>query len=273
MKFSENWLRQHVPTDATRDELAATLTAIGLEVEEVTPLGESLDGVVVARIVECEQASRSRPPAGLQGRCRAGRAAADRVRCAECARRAWSRRWRRSAPRSATSRSRRPSCAASDSNGMLCSAKELGIDADASGLLELPDDAPVGAPLADYLVAARRQHRDQADPQPRRLFQRARHRLRRGRGLRQRRGRLRCHADARVDRAVRWRSNCMPVPKAPRFVGRVIEGVDATRRHAGVDGRAPAPQRRAPGQFPGRRHPVRDAGTRAADACLRPRHC
>jgi phenylalanyl-tRNA synthetase beta chain len=38
-----------------------------------------------------------------------------------------------------------------ESNGMLCSAKELGIDADASGLLELPADAPVGAPLADYL--------------------------------------------------------------------------------------------------------------------------
>ena len=53
MKFSENWLRQHVKTAATRDELAATLTAIGLEVEEMTVLGDALDGVVVARIVEC----------------------------------------------------------------------------------------------------------------------------------------------------------------------------------------------------------------------------
>ena len=53
MKFSENWLRQHVKTDATREELAATLTAIGLEVEEMTVLGASLDGVVVARI--CDQ--------------------------------------------------------------------------------------------------------------------------------------------------------------------------------------------------------------------------
>ncbi|MEE7547233.1 phenylalanine--tRNA ligase subunit beta, partial [Xanthomonas sp. Kuri4-1] len=52
MKFSENWLRSHVPTQASRDELTATLTAIGLEVEEVTPLGEALGQVVVARIVE-----------------------------------------------------------------------------------------------------------------------------------------------------------------------------------------------------------------------------
>ena len=55
MKFSENWLRQHVKTDASRDELTATLTAIGLEVEEITPLGTSLDGVVVARIVSAEK--------------------------------------------------------------------------------------------------------------------------------------------------------------------------------------------------------------------------
>src|SRR5690606_40192379 len=37
------------------------------------------------------------------------------------------------------------------SSGMLCSARELGVDADASGLMELPGDAPVGTPMADYL--------------------------------------------------------------------------------------------------------------------------
>ena len=55
MKFSENWLRHHVPTNASRDELAATLTAIGLEVEDVAALGESLDGVIVARIVSAQK--------------------------------------------------------------------------------------------------------------------------------------------------------------------------------------------------------------------------
>src|SRR3546814_13990011 len=65
MKFSENWLRQHVTTDATRDELAATLTAIGLEAEELVPLGEELDGVVVARLVSAE---KHREDDRLQGR-------------------------------------------------------------------------------------------------------------------------------------------------------------------------------------------------------------
>ena len=52
MKFSESCLRSQVPTDASRDELSAVLTAIGLEVEDVTALGDGLQHVVVARIVE-----------------------------------------------------------------------------------------------------------------------------------------------------------------------------------------------------------------------------
>ncbi len=52
MKFSENWLRELVTIDADRASLVHALTMSGLEVEEVTPLGEELDGVVVAEIVE-----------------------------------------------------------------------------------------------------------------------------------------------------------------------------------------------------------------------------
>ena len=49
MKFPESWLREHVPLDADRATLAATLTAIGLEVEAVNEIGGNLDGVVVAQ--------------------------------------------------------------------------------------------------------------------------------------------------------------------------------------------------------------------------------
>ena len=53
MKFSENWLRQHVSIAADSATLEHRLTMIGLEVEGTERIGERLDGVVVARIVEC----------------------------------------------------------------------------------------------------------------------------------------------------------------------------------------------------------------------------
>src|SRR5690606_833779 len=150
MKFSENWLRQHVPTDAGRERLAAVLTAIGLEVEDVAELGQDLDGVVVARILSAEkhpQADRlqvCRVAAGqgepLQIVCGAPNARAGPVApLALVGARVGDLPIQAAKPRGA------------GANGMLCSAKELGIDADAAGLMELPDDAPVGAPLAGYL--------------------------------------------------------------------------------------------------------------------------
>src|SRR3546814_2242757 len=53
MKFPASWLRQHVAYNATAEGLAERLTAIGLEVEDMQRLGEGLDGVVVARIIDC----------------------------------------------------------------------------------------------------------------------------------------------------------------------------------------------------------------------------
>ncbi len=150
MKFSENWLRQHVKTDATRDELAATLTAIGLEVEGITPLGASLDGVVVARIVGAEK----HPEADRLQICQVdiGQGAMLQIVCG-----APNARPGLIAPLAIVGAKvgdiqiKAAKLRGVESNGMLCSAKELGLDADASGLLELPDDAPIGAPLADYL--------------------------------------------------------------------------------------------------------------------------
>ena len=55
MKFSENWLRELVEIKADRAELAHALTMAGLEVEELTPLGDDLAGVVVAEIIAAEK--------------------------------------------------------------------------------------------------------------------------------------------------------------------------------------------------------------------------
>ena len=150
MKFPESWLRQHVKTTATREELAATLTAIGLEVEEMTVLGDALDGVVVARIVECAK----HPEADKLQVCQvdAGTHGMLQIVCG-----APNARPGLVAPLATIGTQvgeltiKAARLRGVESNGMLCSAKELGLDADASGLLELPADAPVGAPLAGYL--------------------------------------------------------------------------------------------------------------------------
>jgi phenylalanyl-tRNA synthetase beta chain len=150
MKFSENWLRQHVRTDATRDELAATLTAMGLEVEDVAVLGASLGGVVVARIVECAR----HPEADRLQVCQvdAGHGQRLQIVCgAPNARPGLVAPLATIGARIGDITIKAARLRGVESNGMLCSAKELGIDADASGLLELPGDAPIGMSLAEYL--------------------------------------------------------------------------------------------------------------------------
>lgn len=231
MKFSENWLRQHVRTDATRDELAATLTAIGLEVEDVTPLGEQLDGVVVARIVECAKhpeadklqvcqvdAGRHNPAGSLlQIVCGAPNARAGLV-----------------APLATigTQVGELTITAAKlrgvESSGMLCSAKELGLDSDASGLLELPSDAPIGASLAEYLGLPDASFELKLTPNRADCF-----------GIRGIAFDVAAATGSTVEAL-----DAAPMPNlvdatlpvelnagadAPRYVGRVVEGVDATR--------------------------------------------
>jgi phenylalanyl-tRNA synthetase beta chain len=151
MKFSENWLRELVDIAVDRDALMHRLTMAGLEVEGVEPLGAALDGVVVGEIVGCEP----HPNADKLRVCQvaAGGGAAQTIVCG-----APNARLGLKAPL-ATIGARLPNgieikkaaLRGVESNGMLCSAKELGIDADASGLMELPADAPTGTPLAHYL--------------------------------------------------------------------------------------------------------------------------
>lgn len=151
MKFSENWLRDLVDIKIGRDELAHRLTMAGLEVEDVDVLGASLDGIVVGEIVAAEK----HPEADRLQLCQvvAGRDEPLQIICG-----APNARVGLKAPL-ATLGARMPGGMAIkkaklrgiESFGMLCSAKELGVDVDASGLMELPADAPVGTPLAEYL--------------------------------------------------------------------------------------------------------------------------
>ncbi|WP_027485158.1 phenylalanine--tRNA ligase subunit beta [Rhodanobacter sp. OR87] len=151
MKFSENWLRELVEIQADRAELAHALTMAGLEVEELTPLGDGLAGVVVARIVAAEK----HPEADRLQVCKvdAGQGEPLQIVCG-----APNARVGINVPLATIGatlpggiRIKAARLRGVESFGMLCSAKELGIDTDASGLLELPTDAPVGQPLAGYL--------------------------------------------------------------------------------------------------------------------------
>ena len=226
MKFPESWLRQHVKTTATREELAATLTAIGLEVEEMIVLGDALDGVVVARIVECAK----HPEADKLQVCQvdAGTHGMLQIVCG-----APNARPGLVAPLATIGTQvgeltiKAARLRGVESNGMLCSAKELGLDADASGLLELPADAPVGAPLAGYLGLPDASIELKLTPNRADCF-----------GVR----------GIAFDVAAALGSSVEPLDAAPvaaaseatmaialqageaapRFVGRVIEGVDAT---------------------------------------------
>lgn len=150
MKFSENWLRQHVSLDADSAALERRLTAIGLEVEGVERLGEELDGVVVARVLSCEK----HPQADRLQVCQvdAGQGEPLQIVCgAPNARAGLVAPLAMVGARLGEIKIKAAKLRGVESNGMLCSAKELGVDADASGLMELPTDAPVGTSLADYL--------------------------------------------------------------------------------------------------------------------------
>ena len=227
MKFSENWLREHVAIEATRDELAATLTAIGLEVEDMTVLGASLDGVVVARIVECAR----HPEADRLQVCQVDAGGGQRLQIvcgAPNARPGLVAPLATIGARIGDIVIKAAKLRGVESNGMLCSAKELGIDADASGLLELPGDAPVGTPLADYLGLPDASIELKLTPNRADCFS--------VRGIA---FDVAAACDSRVTAF-----DIVPVPAAtdarlaielqadadaPRYVGRIIEGVDATR--------------------------------------------
>ena len=55
MKFTLSWLKDHLDTKASVDELATTLSAIGLEVESVEDPAKALGGFTIARIVEAKK--------------------------------------------------------------------------------------------------------------------------------------------------------------------------------------------------------------------------
>jgi phenylalanyl-tRNA synthetase beta chain len=151
MKVLLSWLREFAPIDANPDDIAHALGALGTPVEEMTRIGEGLDGIVVARVLRL----RAHPDADriqlvdvdagdgdpLQIACGAfNMTEGDHVPLAtlgttmrngmEITRRRMRGEW---------------------SNGMLCSPPELGLPGDPGGILILADGLDPGTPLRDAL--------------------------------------------------------------------------------------------------------------------------
>ena len=152
MQFAESWLRAYCDPALDSDALADALTMAGLEVDESVAAAPPFSGVVVAQVLEvarhpdADKLTVCRVDAGtgapLTIVCGAPNVASGvRVPCA-----------RVGAELPGGFSIREAKMRGVPSQGMLCSARELGLSEEHEGLLLLPADAPVGRDLRDYLL-------------------------------------------------------------------------------------------------------------------------
>jgi len=151
MKLSMNWLKKWVDIDLTADELSGKLTGSGLEVDTISPVAAEFSDVVVARIVSCGP----HPDADKLQICSIefGGDEAAQVVCGAPNARAGiviplAKVGASIGPDFKIKKARLRGV---ESFGMACSARELGLSDDHSGLMELPEDAPLGTDLREYL--------------------------------------------------------------------------------------------------------------------------
>ncbi|HXI06601.1 MAG: phenylalanine--tRNA ligase subunit beta [Bradyrhizobium sp.] len=152
MKFTLSWLKEHLDTDEPLEKLADKLTMIGLEVESIEDKAKALAPFTIARVVTAEQhpnADRLRVctvdtgdgGAPVQVVCGAPNARAGLISVFS--------------PPGTYIPGKNITLGVGtirgvESRGMLCSAAELQISEDHDGIMELPDDAPVGKGYAEW---------------------------------------------------------------------------------------------------------------------------
>ncbi|MEY4472209.1 MAG: hypothetical protein RL671_513 [Pseudomonadota bacterium] len=151
MKFSLSWLKDHLDTTATVEEISAKLNAVGLEVEGIEDPAAKLAGFKVAKVLTAERHPNADKlqvltvdtgdGAPLQVVCGAPNARAGLVGVLGLPGAvvpAGGFELKKSAIRGV------------ESNGMMCSTRELELGDDHDGIIELPADAPIGTDFADY---------------------------------------------------------------------------------------------------------------------------
>lgn len=152
MKFTLDWLKEHLETNASADEISKALTMIGLEVEEVEELGKVLKPFVVAQVAHAEPHPNSdhlnicKVDAGT-GTLIDVVCGAPNVKTGMKSVFAFPGTW---IPGKSFELKAGVVIRGAASNGMLCSAAELELSNDHDGIIALPDDAPIGVPYIDY---------------------------------------------------------------------------------------------------------------------------
>ncbi len=157
MQFSESWLRRYVNPSLDSDALGHAMTMAGLEVEEQHSVAPAFTKIVVAQILSAEQ----HPDADRLRVCKvdAGTGQELQIVCGAPNARAGIK-----IPCALVGAELPPAEAGGkpfmikvgklrgvESQGMLCSGRELGLGDDHEGILELPEDAPVGQDVRKYL--------------------------------------------------------------------------------------------------------------------------
>jgi len=150
VNISEQWLREWVSPSLTTDALAHQITMAGLEVDSIEPVAGMFSGVIVAEIISAEQ----HPDADKLRVCEVSTGSGTvQIVCG-----APNARVGLKAPLAQIGavlpgdfEIKKAKLRGLESQGMLCAEQELGLSDESDGLMELAADAPVGTDIRDYL--------------------------------------------------------------------------------------------------------------------------
>ena len=151
MKFTLSWLKKHLDTDATITEIADKLTMIGLEVENLDDKGKALAPFTIARVISAEQ----HPNADRLRVCMVDTGDGKPIQVVCGAPNARTGMIGVFSPPGTFIPGKNITLGVGkirgvESHGMLVSEAELLISDDHEGIIDLPADAPVGKPYAQW---------------------------------------------------------------------------------------------------------------------------
>ncbi|MHA1597786.1 MAG: phenylalanine--tRNA ligase subunit beta [Alphaproteobacteria bacterium] len=151
MKITLGWLKEHLDTEASLDELCERMTMLGLEIEEVIERSKGLEDFVVAIVVSAEK----HPDADKLQVCTVdtGSETITVVCGAPNARTGMKGVFAASGSSIPGTgiKLKKAKIRGVESNGMLLSEREMGLSDEHDGIIELPDDAPLGTPAVEVM--------------------------------------------------------------------------------------------------------------------------